>query len=140
MAIVVAKIVIDGYHWRQLSSENLRTICSAVGIKPDCHQREGDRLVKKLKLRCKDLQPLLNCTGLESVFGTIDNLLSRFILFHHYPPIVLQQLTQSEMLSRPYCICGSSADSHSIENCIRGRPPTHTPQNSTTLAPVICPD
>ena len=74
MAIVVAEIVIDGYRRRQLSSENLRTICSAVGIKPDCRQREGDRLAKKLKLRCKDLQPLLNCAGLENVFGTIEEL------------------------------------------------------------------
>ena len=74
MAIVVAEIVINGYCRRQLSSENLRTICSAVGIKPDCRQREGDRLAKKLKLRCKDLQPLLNCAGLENVFGTIEEL------------------------------------------------------------------
>ena len=68
------------------------------------------------------------------------NLLSRFILFHHYPPIVLQQPTRSEMLSGLYPICGSSADGHSIENRVRGRPPTRTPQNSITLAPVICPD
>ena len=36
MAIVVVEIVIDGYRRRQLSSQNFRTICSAVGIKPGC--------------------------------------------------------------------------------------------------------
>ena len=44
------------------------------------------------------------------------------------------------MLSRPYRICGSSADSHGIENRVRDRPPTRTPQNSITLAYVIRPD
>ena len=74
MAIVVAEIVIDGYRRRQLSSEDLWTICSTVGIKPNCCQQEGNRLAKKLKLWCKDLQLLLNCTGLESVFSTIEEL------------------------------------------------------------------
>ena len=68
------------------------------------------------------------------------NLLSRFILLHHYPPIILQQQTQSEMLSGPYRICGSSVDSHSIENRVYGRSLTRTPKNSITLVPIVCPD
>ena len=77
MAIAVTQIVIDEYLRRQLSSEHLRTICFAVGIKPDCNRRESDNLIKKLRLRCKDLQPLLNQTGLESIFSTVEGLRKR---------------------------------------------------------------
>jgi len=62
---------------RELSSEHLKTICSTIGIKPNCHQRQGDSLIQKLKLRCKDLQPLLNCAGLEDIFSAIEGFGAR---------------------------------------------------------------
>ena len=75
LAIAITEIVIDGYSRRDLSSQNLRTICSAVGIRPNLtNKQEGDSFVKKLRLRCEDLQPLLNCVELESIFGTIETL------------------------------------------------------------------
>lgn len=49
--------------------ENFWTICSMIGIQPNRTRPKGPNLVKKLKLWYKDLKPLLNCTGLESVFS-----------------------------------------------------------------------
>ena len=74
MAIAVTEIILDSYSQGQLSSEHLWSICYAVGIRPDRHQLESTSLVNKLKLGCKDLQLLLNCTGLEMTFGVIEGL------------------------------------------------------------------
>lgn len=74
MAITVTQIVIDACLRGQLSVECLRMICSTVGIKPDCGRRESENLIKKLKLRCKDLQPLLTQTELRNIFQTIEGL------------------------------------------------------------------
>ena len=74
MAITVTQIVIDAHLRGQLSVENLRMICTAVGIQPDHHRQESDNLIKKLKLQCKDLQPLLTQTELRNIFGTVEGL------------------------------------------------------------------
>jgi len=74
MAITVTKIIINAYGQGQLSSENLRSVCSAVGIKPDRRRPESANLVDKLNSRCKDLQPLLNGTGLENIFSMVEEL------------------------------------------------------------------
>ena len=74
MAIVVTEIVIDGYSRGELSTEYLRAVCSAVGIKPDMQRREGPNLIKKLELRCKNLQALVDGTALEQIFSTIEKL------------------------------------------------------------------
>ena len=63
------------------------------------------------------------------------------MLLHHYPPVILQQQTQSQMLSGPYRICGSSADSHSIENRIHGRSLARILHKIQSLwPPIIRPD
>ena len=54
--------------FRENSSKNLQTIC-CVWILPGRSWPEGPNLVKKLELRCIDLQPLLNCIRLKNVFG-----------------------------------------------------------------------
>ena len=74
MAVAITGVVINGYSQGQLSSERLRSICSAIGIHPDRNKLESANLVKKLKLRCKDLRPLLSCTGLGGIFGMVEGL------------------------------------------------------------------
>ena len=74
MAITITEIVINEYSRGQLSSRDLRDICFAIGIEPHPHREEGSYLIDKLKQRCKDLRPLLNYTGLENVFGAIEDL------------------------------------------------------------------
>ena len=79
MAIAVTEIVINGYARGQLSLENLRAICSAIGIKATSHKQESSNLIGKLKLRCEDLRLLSKCTGLESIFGTIEGVNKRLL-------------------------------------------------------------
>ena len=74
MAIAVTKIVIDGYSRGELSPRDLQETCSAIGIKPHQHHPEGPDLINKLKMRCKDLQPLLNRMELEDIFETIEKV------------------------------------------------------------------
>lgn len=74
MAIAIAEIVINGYRQGQVSARHFRDVCSAIGIKPYKHREGGPNLIKKLELRCKDLQPLLNCTDLDNIFSTIEGL------------------------------------------------------------------
>ena len=100
MAIAVTKIIVDGHFRAQLSSEQLRTICSAVGIKPNCHQRESQSLIEKLRQRCKDLRPLSNCAGLESIFGEIEGLGKRS----------LRELAVQHQLSLPETQAGDVDD------------------------------
>ena len=74
MAITVSKTVIDRYSRKQISLENLTAICSAVGMHSGGRRPESLSLVKKLKQRCKELHPLLNCTGVGSTFNTVESL------------------------------------------------------------------
>lgn len=53
MAITVTQIVIDGYLRREFSSEHLRTICSAVGIKPDAAGEKAITLLQNLSYNVK---------------------------------------------------------------------------------------
>lgn len=74
MAIAITQVVIDAYLRGQLSVHNLRTVCFAVGIRPDLRKQESDSLIKKLKPRCEDLRPLLAQTELKNIFGTAERL------------------------------------------------------------------
>jgi len=71
MAIAV---IIEGYSEGELSSENLRSICSAVGIQPDRGKQEGANLIGKLKVRCDDLRRLLGSTKLSTILDTVEEV------------------------------------------------------------------
>ena len=73
----------------KLSSQGLWLACSAVGIKPDRHLPRSTSLTDKLKLQCEDLQPLSNGTGLENIFGTIEELGTRLLVRANNGPMTL---------------------------------------------------
>jgi len=77
MAVAMAEMVIDGYAHGKISLEHIRIVCSAVGIKSGGRRPEGSILVRKLKLRCTELQPLLKCADIESTFGVVETLCKR---------------------------------------------------------------
>ena len=74
MAIAVAEMIVDEYTHGRISPGHLSIVCSAVGIKSGGRRPESLTLIKKLKQRCKDLEPLLSHTDIESIFGTVENL------------------------------------------------------------------
>ena len=72
-----ADLTCTTYSQGELSSENLRSVCSAVGIQPERGKPESTNLVDKLILRRKDLRRLLD--SFETTLNTVEELGKRSI-------------------------------------------------------------
>ena len=73
MALTITETIITRCDHKQISSDDLRVFCSAVGV-TTTRRPEYSILKQKLMARCNALRPLLNCDGLEAVLCGVENL------------------------------------------------------------------
>ena len=73
MALTVTETIIVRCEHKQITPEELRTFCSAIGVMT-LQRPEYITLTERLRSRCNALRPLLGCDGLDKVFCGVETL------------------------------------------------------------------